>query len=479
MDSDGDLDVLRGLTWYENYDGHGNFVAHEVSPQRTEISLVADLDGDGDLDIITNQPKWYENDGNRQFATEHSFPVETGRFTELKLFDVGGDGDVDVIGLRNNTAHLFENQDGRGTFVEAAVYALPEGWRDVGDFDLDGRLDILLFEHVDYRRVLAIDPTPRDLHINVFWLDRDLGNGTFERQRLWAEMVVASQFPAEGPGTPEWNTFLESIGEYSDTTRGGELADVNGDGLLDLVRRETPPFDPNYRPVVWHENVDGSIAEIGAYVGEEGHGDLWLQDIDHDGDLDALYDDGMQMALVWSLNSAGNFEPGGHYSTWLDESVLDLGDINGDGLINALVRFEDGIPIWLHGITGEEHVNGEVPEPAPTSATVFVPLELRAESGRLFRSADFDNDGRRDFLAGNYQGSNDAVWLADRDGDRTFERQQIGEIARSRPEQLRVQDVDGDGDGDQDLVTLDDSRDNGGLWVHINSDCFDEALPCQ
>ena len=101
MDGDGDLDVLgasvfHDLVWLENSDGQGTFdVRHEIAYGGYISYLAVDLDNDGDLDIFSNKG-WYDNiDGHGQFVDGDLF-----RTNGVFATDLDGDGDNDLIPQR-------------------------------------------------------------------------------------------------------------------------------------------------------------------------------------------------------------------------------------------------------------------------------------------------------------------------------------------------------------------------------------------
>lgn len=185
-------------------DGTGNFTADTVlfanaaaavSQPTTHTSHdveLVDLENDGDLDVVfsgtSNGPRIYENtmtmqvpgsigfnliyhagdmtrlnpppsaptidhvSGNRPFGATDAIDLFVPRF--LKPLDYNGDGLVDLwFGTRSGADHVYINQGGPpaagsgiGYFTELANVPFPNGLAyggSSGDFDLDGRIDIL------------------------------------------------------------------------------------------------------------------------------------------------------------------------------------------------------------------------------------------------------------------------------------------------------------------------------------------------
>jgi hypothetical protein len=171
LDGDGDLDVVRADTWFENADGKGErWVAHQNVPMGRKgpfgicvRTAVADMDGDGKLEMvmadadITNSKVVVLKNADGQGGRWEKFPVPQsftyGSLHALAVADLNGDGRPDIVsneqeellpaGRENARWVVWENLGGL-KFRERVILDTKLGGHElqVGDVDHDGDIDI-------------------------------------------------------------------------------------------------------------------------------------------------------------------------------------------------------------------------------------------------------------------------------------------------------------------------------------------------
>jgi hypothetical protein len=316
----------------------------------------------------------------------------------VAVADFDGDGDLDVAGGARGTIRIFLN-DGSGVFTAGATVKVPTGVSHLlaGDLTGDGVADLV---------VPGDDLWFRSEKIAIL---RNDGTGQF------AESVVAAPF---------W------------TNRPALLADVEGDGDLDLVLiREKDAGSPG---LVILEN-DGSGGMTPDAIGIDTPGDVEqfaFADVNGDGRPDLVLTHG-RVALGDGAGGFGEFQ----YSAGPTRVDWVLADMDGDDVLDIVgaepspVR-EDGV--YLFRGNGDGTFEAQEFTPGPIEGSGSPPFLLHA--------TDLDGDGDPDLVCAGIDNFVAVVPnLGDGEFGATLEFRLRGETGSDGAAWIQPADLDGDG----------------------------------
>lgn len=471
------------LFWWEQpADPSTDWPRHHIVTQYSMNNLdVSDLDGDGDLDLVTNEHKGprletqlWENDGTGQF-TKHL--IDTGRENHLgtQLYDLNGDGDLDLIGAawdhyqnmyiwRND----FINQRFSWKHLSTARGELPptNGGQQqtaslVADVNNDGVNDIFttdrsvtpsvvghIYDAGTWQRyVIDEEPLRIEAASAAYDIDGDgdtdlvFGGESQSNEIWWWE----NSYPTLQPDQPWHRRTIKKSGK----NKHHDIAfiDFDGDGQQEFVFWNQGahglfyaeiPANPRevqewaYKPVYTH-TTDGEMAPRSTYPGWRGtneHEGLFGIDMNGDGVDDILgggrwfeYQEGtfrehiIDASYTFTRAVGGQLIEGGK-----PEVVMVVGD--GEGPL-LLYQWEEGF--WRH-----------------------YPLIEHVSNGHTLDIKDFDGDGHLDIFSAEMrfgEGNPDSeILILLGDGKGHFTRHVV---ARGfGVHEGRLTDLDGDGDLD-------------------------------
>ncbi len=347
MDADGDLDIVSAaqyddtIAWYEN-DGAANpsWSAANIatSANNAKDVYVADMDGDGDLDIVSasradNTIAWYESDGaaNPSWTAANIATSADGAY-DVHVADMDGDGDLDIVSASkdDDTIAWYENDGAADPSWSAANIATNADVAlavQVADMDGDGDLDIVSASQNDdtiawYENDGAVDPTwtaaniatsadgAFDVHVGDMDGDGDIdiiSASSFDNTIAWYEN--------DGASDPSWSAA--NIATTAAAAKAVFVGDIDGDGDLDIVSASK-----NDDTIAWYENdgaADPTWTAADIATNADGAKDVFIADMDGDGDLDIVSASSIDDTIAWYENTCDGSDP----------LVLDL---DGDGI---------------------------------------------------------------------------------------------------------------------------------------------------
>ena len=416
--------------------------------------VVHDLNGDGHLDVVTanfhgNSATVLLGNGAGGFSSITTYPVTTGAQEEsnglaIADFDENGAPDI-VLSEGGGLGGLFIFLgDGTGAFTPGTSFQATPGGNpsDVAAGDLNG-----------------------DGHADIVASNRSNTSGTVDE---------VSVHLGRGDGTFEASVAYSAGDKFTFGPLDIELADLDGDGDLDVAAANSNIADASDHLIVWLGNGDGTLGERHGYDGGLSPNGIALGDVDADGDVDAVLACGNAGSIsIFPNDGTGTFGP---------PSVIDFFDtFTGDVVIADLD--EDGIVDLATGLEIENAVvvikgNGDGTFSSHSRMTVNLP--------RAMAVGDFDEDGSPDIATANFEGDNITLLLrpdADDDDLSNAEETALGtnpfdsdtdDDALTDGEEVVLgtdpldADTDNDaiGDGDEEALgtdPLDADSDNDGL----------------
>ncbi|HZE72216.1 MAG TPA: VCBS repeat-containing protein [Pyrinomonadaceae bacterium] len=317
LNGDGNLDILlvKGRHWplvsrVLLGDGRGHFAAAynlaEV-PYRSYSGRLVDMDGDGDLDVVlsndTPDPKViYMNDGKGHFRVGSAYGQAAWETRNASVADLNGDGQPDIV-VANRTdkgANYICLNKGKGRFDADCVPFSHESATTItaADFNHDGLID------------LAVP-------------HRDGGQSYLY---LASAQAVYS------------NLRRVPFGPTDAAIRMAEAADLNGDGLLDIVA-----IDERRGVAIYFGQKDGTFSSgVALDSGKVTPYALAASDLDRDGSLDIVVGNVNAPSTIYFNDASGRqYTPihfGDNKGTVYGFAIADL---DRDGLPDIAVARSD------------------------------------------------------------------------------------------------------------------------------------------
>ena len=457
LNDDGHLDVVVGRTGGISVllgDGSGDFDVDEINygfNGGVWVVQTADLDLDGDLDIVAantnNSVSILMNSGSGAFGEARSYAV--GDLPDgLTILDLTDDGYPDIAVSNYNAEHLsILIGNGDGTFYGSRAFG-PGGTMTAGDFDENGRLDLVLGSGNGEAQVLLGLPDgsfspPQglgqrgayavsadfdgDSHPDLALVRRNDNSGTV---RPGIQILVGS-----GEGSFEARQELRFAG-FSYLPGPIYSGLIDGDGHADLLAVDKAAGLLRLYP----GNGDATFGEpIEIGVGDNPV-DVLIDEFTGDDDLDFVVSlEGVPGGASGSVvllegHGDGTFEVPVPVFQAAKVQHISVGDLNADGHPDLVVANEE--PVFTFNVS---ILIGDGAGGFELSGLLTPPGEF-AFQGAAIAAADIDQDGKVDLVTG---AAATPVYLFPGNGDGTFgapSQADAGEGAM----QLLVADLDFD-----------------------------------
>jgi len=308
---DGQLDIVAGPFWYDGpafVNRHEFYpaVPHEPekSPSDSMFSFVYDFNQDGWEDILVcgrvhlHQAFWYENPAGKQGLWKKHFVFERVQGESPALQDIDQDGKPEILCLWEKRWGWIRPDWNKPTEPWTFHAITPEGeWHHfyhgmgTGDINGDGRLDLLLNE--GWWEQPAPD-SPGKL-----WMEHPFRFGEKGGAQMFAYDIdgdsdndIITSLDGHGWGLAWFEQIRKDgridfakhmlMGDRSEEAQYGvafsqphalDLADLNGDGLLDLIvgkrlwaHGPKGDVEPNAAPVVYWFELDRPVGKPVRFV---------------------------------------------------------------------------------------------------------------------------------------------------------------------------------------------------------------------
>ncbi|MCG5055155.1 MAG: VCBS repeat-containing protein [Myxococcales bacterium] len=328
--------------------------------------------------------------------------------------DLDGDGRPDlVVGGKGGLAFFTAPRDAaKGRWVRHEIAkATIEFTTDMqlGDVDRDGDLDVLVPDGDKGNNVLWFENPQKETKPGGkgTWLRHEIGaNGDWAHDLEVADLDGDGKLDVvvrQGRTTIFFQDQPDSWQKLSIETkgRGGTaIADLDGDGRPDLVQNGYWLRNPGARAKVWarHEIAPGWPEDVGVTVG----------DVNRDGRLDVLLSPAeVQGRLAWY--EASYTFPKSRDAAWTEHVIakdvafvhtFKLEDMNDDGALDVVFAEMAQAPKKRVGILYSRK-NGQA----------FDLQVLSTRGSHNVRVADFDGNGRPDVAGANWQGPPVEAWM--------------------------------------------------------------------
>ena len=321
VNGDGYADIAAGRYLYLNK-GTGDITG---TWQRidgfTDLQVIANIDGDqyGDVFDLGGAPKWLEWDPSSNRLVERGSASGPNAHQGATWGEVTGGGTPEVVYSSEGTVNMITFN---GTSM--SVTQLASGTADeavaIGDINGDGKPDVAASDGNNAIWLENNGSTSNWTMRTVGPADHGGDNGGFtdkvaiadidgdgKNDVLLSEEIfsapAANTYWYKNPGGAATSGWIRSIVASQETTNSMSVADMDGDGDIDVITGE---HRGSKTVSIWENKSNGSQwTEHQVDSGKESHGGTKVIDLDNDGDLDivSIAYDAPQDLHIWRNNA--------------------------------------------------------------------------------------------------------------------------------------------------------------------------------
>jgi hypothetical protein len=351
------LQVVANSQTFQRFD---RVLLLETTSDTSANVSIGDLNGDGNLDILLVKGRHWPlisrvllGDGRGHFPIAYNLSETAYRSYSSRLVDIDGDGDLDVV-LSNDAPDpkVIYLNDGKGHFHLGSSYGRPE-WEtrnaSVVDLNGHGRPDIIVANRTDkspanyiclnkgkgrfdadciaFSHESATTITPADFNhdglIDLAVPNRDGGQ---------SDVYLA------GPNATFSSLKRVPFGPPDAAIRMAEVADLDGDGLLDIVA-----IDERRGVAIYFGQKDGTFSSgLALDNGKVTPYALAVSDLNRDGRIDIVVGNVEAPSTVYFNDGSGRHYTPVHFGDNKGTVYgFAIADLDRDGLPDIVVARSD------------------------------------------------------------------------------------------------------------------------------------------
>ncbi len=333
MDKDGYIDILSvssrypdRIIYFKN-SGNGNFLNEKNITTQANVSVIyaADIDGDKDMDIITGNKGesdiWiYKNNDSGNFSSE-KIEKNNNKTNALYVADMDDDSKVDIIAAIDDEKVVYYSNKGNDLFSDQKLIAEIDNPTALIARDIDGDkfVDVIVASK-QTKSAISICKSNND---NNFTTTQQKTSYKKAKGIAVADMnndgvldIVASLTDGDSTQMNQvaWYQNNGNVGDYTEHLLGATFAlesialgDLNDDDKTDIIAATSQlPQKDDVSRVFWYPNINGTFSKthnISTDSNSSGSEVVLVSDFNNDKKTDVLTVFNNQESIKWYENA--------------------------------------------------------------------------------------------------------------------------------------------------------------------------------